>query len=97
MIRYWLNLKTLRQRFNDLEYGPAATDAERWIGQPLGWFSDLETMNAYIRAEMIPALEAAWKSNPALRLGQLISAATPGDVFYVPDGELRDGLRDVVS
>lgn len=92
MIRYWLNLKTLKYRFNDLEYGVARTDAENWLDAPVGWFSSPEAMNAYIQAETLPVLTAAWKANPHMRLGQLVANAAGGDPFYTPDGELRDQL-----
>lgn len=97
MTRYWLNLKTLRHRINDLEYGVARVDAEKWLGPDVGWFSSIEAMNVYLLDQVIPVLRAAWIANPHQRLGQLISNVTEGDIYYVPDGELRDGLKRCIS
>ncbi len=94
MRRYWLNLRTLRWIKNDLDYLPAREHAEHTIGKNIGWFESVDKLNEYLRAELIPVLEAAWKKNPQLRLGQLISnaAGADHDVFYVPDGEMREQL-----
>lgn len=101
MIRYWINLKTLQHRINDLEYGYARTDAETWLGaSDLGWFDSVEKMHAYVMAELLPVLEQAWASNPHCRLGQLISnalGAGPQDPYYVTDGELRDKLEALID
>lgn len=99
MTRYWLNLKTLRHRINDLEYGVARVDAEKWLGPEIGWFSTIEAMNLYILEQLLPVLRLAWTANPHQRLGQLISNATgrDHDIYYVPDGDLRDGLRRCIS
>jgi hypothetical protein len=101
MTRFWLNLSTLEHRINDLEYGPARTDAERWLGDTdLGWFDSVERMNEFIMTKMLPLLEAAWRANPHMRLGQLISnAAGAGvqDIYYIKDGKLMQGLDKAVD
>lgn len=94
--RYWLNLDTLKHRFNDMEYGHARIDAENWLGEPLGWFETVERMNDYIAAQILPLLRKAWRSNPGLRLGQLIADASgTSDPFFVTDGELLQGLKEL--
>lgn len=99
MERYWLNTKNLRYRFNNLEYGPARTDAENWLGaEDLGWFGSAELMNDYVRAQIIPALERAWRANPYLRFGQFVSRITetiPSDMFYLDDGQMRLTLESI--
>lgn len=93
MLRYWVNLNTLAVRYNDLEYGYAVVDAEKWIGKPLGWFESPERLHRFIADIMLPVLAEAWKANPLLRLGQLISNAAEIDPYHVSDGDMREALK----
>lgn len=40
------------------------------------------------RARILKTIEAAWNSQRHLRLGQLLSNAHRGDIFYVEDEDL---------
>lgn len=101
MIRYWLNLETLRHRCNDMEWGPSKTDAQEWLEPEspgdLGWFTSAEAMQQYIAAEVLPMLEKAWANNPEWRLGQLICNSIPkrlkNDPYYLSDRDLLERLR----
>lgn len=97
MTRYWINLETLSVRHNAMPYGHARTDAENWLGSPVGWFASPEALNDFISSELLPVLLDAWRSNPDQRLGQLLANAIGAnrELFYVPDGDLRDGLKNL--
>lgn len=44
--------------------------------------------NADDRARILKMIEVAWNACPNLRLGQLLSNAHSGDLFYVEDEDL---------